>query len=162
LGSTRWTLTENGTHLTQTTIPVRANGEEDINVIDYVRVSGADHTLLGVWKPLSSRSAAADVFTISLRDDELQVFAPKYGFVVYTMRLDGRAYPVVAPNAPSGVSNVAEGLSVRRIRRTTLQGGKPTLEAVMEVSADGKVMTVTTHTPDTADVVSITVYEKQS
>ena len=69
-----------------------ANGDNDINIIEYVRTAGDGNTLLGEWKPISSHSAVPDLFVITLVDDELQVFYPKYGFIVYTMRLDGRKY----------------------------------------------------------------------
>ena len=42
------------------------------------------------------------------------MFYPKYGFVVYTMRLDGKSYPLAAPNASADASNVAEvGVALR-------------------------------------------------
>ena len=49
-----------------------------------------------------------------------------------------------------------------RLRRTTFRAGKPSLEIVMTVSADGNTMTVTTHTPDSSDEPSLFVYEKQN
>lgn len=163
IASTRWTLSGGGTHLTQETTPVRANGDQDINIIEYERAAGAGTTLLGQWKPLSSRSAVADAFVITLVHDELQVFYPKYGFVVYTMRLDGKTYAVTAPNAAAGVSSMAEGLGPGTIRRITYQNEKPTLEATMSVSADGETMTVTTRDPSStgSEESSTVVYERQ-
>ena len=161
--SARWTLSDGGGHLTQETIPVRANGDNDINIIEYVRTAGDGNTLLGEWKPISSRSAVPDLFVITLVDDELQVFYPKYGFIVYTMRLDGRKYPLTAPNAAAGTSSVAEGLGPRTLRRTTFQNEEPTLEHAMSVSADGETMTITIRNPSSSglDEPSIVVYERQ-
>ena len=161
LASARWTLSDGGKNLTQETVPVRANGDNDINIIDYSRTSGKGNTILGVWTPVSSRSLVPDLFTITLVNDELRVFYPKYGYVVYTMRLDGKSYPLAAPNASADASNVAEAVDVRTVRRTTYQGGRATLETVMRVSEDGKTITATTRTPGGASEPSITVYEKQ-
>lgn len=161
LGSARWTLSDGGKHLTQETVPVRANGDNDINIIDYARTSGEGNTILGVWTPVSSRSLVPDLFTITLVNDELRVFYPKYGFIVYTMRLDGKSYPLAAPNASADASNVAEAIDVRTVRRTTYQGERATLETVMRVSEDGKTMTATTRTPGRTSEPSIVVYEKQ-
>ena len=161
IASARWTLSEDGQRLTQETTPVRANGDNDINVIEYVRVSGAGPTLLGSWQPISSRSAVPDLFVISLVGDELQVFYPKYGFIVYTMRLDRTRHPLTSPRAAPGSSSAAEGLESRTIRRTTFQGEKPTLEVVLAVSADGETMTVTTRNPGSLNQPSVFVYERQ-
>ena len=98
---------------------------------------------------------------LTLVNDELRVFYPKYGFVVYTMRLDGKSYPLAAPNASADASNVAEAVDVGTVRRTTYQGGRATLETVMRVSEDGKTMTATTRTPGGASEPSIVVYEKE-
>jgi hypothetical protein len=161
IASVRWILSDGRKHLTQETIPVRANGDADINIIEYVRTSGDGNTLLGEWKPVSSRSAVPDLFVVTLMDDELQVFYPKYGFIVYTMRLDAKKHPLTAPNVVAGTTSAAEGVGPRTLRRITFQADKPTLEAVMSVSADGESMTVTTRTPGTSDEPSVLVYEKQ-
>lgn len=162
MASARWTLSDGGRHLTQATIPVRANGDNDINIIEYGRTSGDGNTSLGEWKPISSHSAVPDLFVITLVDDELQVFYPKYGFIVYTMRLDGRKYRLTAPNAAAGASSVAEGLGARTLRRITYQNEEPTLENAMSVSADGETLTVTTRNPSSSrsDEPSIVVYER--
>jgi hypothetical protein len=53
LASTRWILSEDRKRLTQETTPVRANGDSDVNVMEYVRSSGEPNTILGVWTPVS-------------------------------------------------------------------------------------------------------------
>jgi hypothetical protein len=163
IASTRWTLSDSGRHLTQQTIPVRANDDNDINIIEYVRAAGDGNTLLGEWKPTSSRSAVPDLFVMTLVDDELQAFYPKYGFIVYTMRLDAKRYPLSAPNALPGASSMTERLGPRTVRRITYVNEKPTLEATMSVSADSQTMTVTTRNPNSSgsDEPSIAVYERQ-
>jgi len=157
----RWTLSEGGAHLTQETTPVRANGEADISIMEYVRVSGDATSLLGVWKPVSSRSAAPDLFTMTLSGNELYAFYPKYGGVVYSVRLDGKPYALSGPNAFPDSTTAAQAVSLRSFRRTTFQGGKPTLEILMTVSSDGETMTVTTHVPESVDPSSVFVYERQ-
>ena len=157
----KWMLSDAGRQLTQETTPVRANGEKDISIIQYERISGHGDTLLGKWKPVSARSAVPDLFRITLRDDELSVFYPKYGATLYTMRLDGKRYPLAAPNTLPGMTTVAQALATRSLRRTTFRADSPTLEIVMTVSADGNTMTVTTHAPNSSDEPSVFVYEKQ-
>jgi hypothetical protein len=163
IGTARWTLSEGGSHLTQETTPVRANGDNDINTIEYVRISGVGNTLFGVWKPISSRSTVPDLFTITLVGDELSVFYPKYGFIVYTMRLDGKRYPGTSPRAAAGSSSAAFSVGPRTVRRVTYLGKKATLEVIMSVSEDGATMTVTTRNPNglSSHEPSVGVLEKQ-
>jgi hypothetical protein len=162
LASARWILSDGGKRLAQETTPVRANGENDVNVIEYVRSSGQANTILGTWTPVSSRSLVPDLFTITLVDDELRAFYPKYGYVVYAMRLDGHQYPLTAPNnAGAEASSAAESVDTRTIRRTTYQRGRPTLQVVMHVSDDGNEMTATISTPGSAGAPSIDIYERQ-
>jgi hypothetical protein len=161
LGTAKWVLSDDGNHLRQETTPVRANGDNDINIIEYVRVSGAGKVLLGEWKPVSTRSAVPDLFVVTLEGDELSVFYPKYGSTLYAMRPDGEQYQLTAQNALPGMTTAAESLGMRSLRRTTFQAGKPTLETVMTVSADGRTMTVTTHAPSSSDEPSLFVYEKK-
>lgn len=161
IGTGRWIISEGGKHLTQETIPVRANGDNDKNIIEYVRTSGGGNSLLGEWRPVSTWSAVPDLFVVTLADDELHVFYPKYGSTLYTMRLDGKKYPYTGLNAIPGTTSAAETLGLRSLRRTTFQDQKPFLETVMSVSSDGKTMMVTTHTPNGPDEPSLFVYEKQ-
>ena len=121
--------------------------------LDYEGVSENDRRVSRycVWNPVSTRYTVPDLFTITLVDDELRAFYPKYGYVVYTMRLDGKWYPLTAPNAAAGSGNMAEGVGLRTLRRITYQGQKATLEAVMDLSADGKAMTIMTRTPGSPD-----------
>jgi hypothetical protein len=161
LGTARWMLSEAGKHLTEETTPIRANGDNDVNIIEYVRSSGEGNTLLGVWTPISTRSAVADAFVVTLIGDELSVFYPKYGTTVYTMRLDGKRYSPTGPRALPDSTAAAESVGPRSLRRTTYQADKPMLETVMTVSPDGKTMTVTTHVPGTSEAPSLFIYQKQ-
>lgn len=162
LGTARWVVSDDGEHLRQETTPVRANGENDINIIEYVRTSGAGNSLLGEWKPVATRSAVPDLFVVTLVGDELSVFYPKYGLTLYTMRLDGKQHPLPPPNAGPRMATAAEALGPRTLRRTTFQAEKPLLATVMSVAADGRTMTVTTQRPGSADEPSLFVYERKN
>jgi hypothetical protein len=161
LGTARWTISDGGMRLTQETTPVRANGQNDMGVIEYLRVSGERDSLFGEWKPISTRTALPDLFSMTLNDDELRAFYPKYGAVIYTVRLDGKQYPLTGPTALPGAMTAAEALGTRSLRHITFLNGKPSQETVMSVSTDGMAMTVTTHTPGSADEASMFVYERQ-
>jgi hypothetical protein len=161
LGTGRWILSEGGKHLTQETTPTRADGQNDANVIEYVRASGESNSLLGVWKPVSSRSVVPDLFIVTRIDGgALKVFYPK-NLSSYTIRPDGKEYPRTATNALPDLMTSAEALGPRSLRHTTSRGHTATLETVMTVSPDGKAMTITTYPPGSSDEPSVFVYEKQ-
>jgi hypothetical protein len=89
------------------------------------------------------------------------LFYPKYGSILDTIRCDGKPYPLTGPTALPGMTTAAQPLGTRSVRRTTFRAEQPTLEIEMTVSADGRIMTISTHPPGTSDEPSQFVYEKQ-
>ena len=161
LGTGRWTLSADGSRLTQETRPLRADGQDDTNIIEYVRTSGEGNWLIGVWKPASSRSVVPDQFVVTPIDGAaLNVFNPNKGSN-YTIRPDGKEYSITGPSALPDMTASAEALGPRTLRRTTLLAHSPNLEVTMNVSVDGRTMTVTTRMPDNEATPSVFVYEKQ-
>ena len=161
IGTGRWFLAQDGKRLTQETTPVRADGQTDTNVIEYVRVSGEGNSLVGVWKPLSTRSAVPDLFVVTpVEDNALKVFYPK-NRSSYTIRPDGKEYTPAGQNTLLDMTTSAEALGPRTVRRTTLRAHMPIFEAVMAVSSDGTTLTITIRTPGSPDQPSVFVYEKQ-
>lgn len=161
LGLTRWTVATDGNRLTQETMPVRADGQIDTNITEYVRTAGAGDSLFGVWKPVSSRAAAPDLFVVTLvGDSALKVFYPK-NRSSYTILPDGKEHEQAATNAPPGMTTAADALGQRSVRRRTLRDHAATFETVMTVSPDGHTMTVTTHPLGSRAEPSMFVYDKQ-
>lgn len=160
LGKGTWTLSDGGKLLTQVTRPVRADGQNDANTMEYVRTSGEGMSLIGIWKPVSSRSLVPDLFIVSIDEGALKVFYPK-NQSFYTMTLDGKEYPQVGPRALPDSSSIAEAIGPQSVRRTTLRAHRPALETVMTVSPDGRSMTIITLTPGSSGEPSTFVYEKQ-
>ena len=157
----RWTLSADGSRLTQETRPLRADGQDDTNIIEYVRASGEGRWLIGVWEPVSSRSVVPDQFVVTPIDGAaLNVFNPNKGSN-YTIRPDGKEYSITGPSALPDMTASAEALGPRTLRRTTLLAHSPNLEVTMNVSVDGRTMTVTTRMPDNEATPSVFVYEKQ-
>lgn len=156
----RWILSEGGRRLTQETTPTRVDAQNLTNVTDYVRTAGEGNSLLGEWKPVSSRAAEPDLFVVTPIDEgALKVFYPR-NQGSYTIRPDGKEDTETGPNALSDMTTSAVALGPRTLRRTTLRGHTPMLEAVMTVSPDGKTLTVTTRKPGSPDEPSVFVYEK--
>ena len=159
LGRGKWTLSDGGKRLTQETVPTRADGQNDTNIIEYRRESGEGNSLIGTWKPVSSRSVVPDLFTVTAtQSGELKVFYPK-NQSSYLMRLDGKEYPLT--NAPPEMTSSAEAIGQRTLRRTTFGQHTRVSEVVIAVSADGKTLTTTFQMSGSPNEPSVTVYEKQ-
>jgi hypothetical protein len=157
----RWTLTEGGKRLTQETTPARVDDQNVTNVTEYVRTSGDGNTLLGEWKPVSSRSGEADLFVVTQIDaGGLKVFYPR-NQGGYTMRADGKEYADTRTNALPDMTTSTEALGPRTLRRTTFRARSPLSQVDMTVSSDGKTLTVTTRTSGSEREPAVFVYEKQ-
>jgi hypothetical protein len=86
----RWTLSEGVKRLTQETIPARVDDQNVTNFTEYVRTFGDGNSLLGEWKPVSSRSGEADLFVVTQIDaGVLKVFYPR-NQGSFTIRPDGK------------------------------------------------------------------------
>jgi len=161
LANGRWTVSDGGQRLTQETTPIRQDGQSGTDVIEYVRVSGKGDSLLGLWKPVSSRTALADLFVVTRVDDAaLKVLYPR-NQSSFVIRPDGKPYAPSGANVLPDMTTATDAIGPRAVRRTSFRGQTPTLETVMTVSADGTILTVTTRTPGSSGEPAVFIYEKQ-
>jgi hypothetical protein len=160
VGRAKWTLSDGGKRLAQETIPVRVDGQNDVNIIEYVRESGESKSLMGTWKPVASRFLIPDRFVLTLKESgELSFFYPK-NQLTFVVRPDGKEYPVA--NAPAEVTRSTEANGPRTLRATISQQHTRMNETVITVSTDGKNLTVTDQNAGSSDEPSVIVYEKQN
>ena len=82
-----------------------------------------------------------------------------------TVAFDGKDYPITVINgsAPGGADSISsKKLSSRSYEATFKKGGEPVFISRVEISADGKVKTITqTSPPGKGSVKNLIVYEKQ-
>jgi len=64
-----------------------------------------------------------DLFVITLMGDVLHVFYPKYGYTLYTMRLDGKKYSSREANSALGEMATAEALGNANVAPNDLFSG---------------------------------------
>ena len=82
----------------------------------------------------------------------------------FTVKYDGKDYPVTGTGMPAGADTIAIRLvGINKAEATQKKGGKEVAEAEAEVSKDGKVSTVKIKgkTVDGKEFHSETVYDKQ-
>jgi len=81
----------------------------------------------------------------------------------YTSNLDNKAYPIVG-DGPEGADSIATNLTAPNTIQSTLKkGGKVIVTATLSVSADGKVLTITSKgtQADGKQFNNVAVYDKQ-
>ena len=81
----------------------------------------------------------------------------------YTSNLDNKTYPITG-DGPYGADSIAANLaSPNTIQSTLTKGGKVVATATTVVSADGKVLTITTKGTDAKGkhFTNVSVYDKQ-
>jgi hypothetical protein len=81
----------------------------------------------------------------------------------YTSNLDNKTYPIVG-DGPDGADSIAANLTAPNTIRSTLKkGGKAIVTATLTVSADGKVLTITSKgtQADGREFSNVAVYDKQ-
>lgn len=154
----KWTLTADGTHLTQET--TRTQPQADTNIIEYIRTSGSGTSLIGVWEPVSSTSSIPESFVVTLSDATTLSVSFRSG-VKYTMRPDGQAYDARSDRFPD-TKAIVTGLGGHALQRTTFRGRTAMLEAVWTLSSDGRTLTVTSRTVGSSDEPGVFVYERQN
>ena len=82
----------------------------------------------------------------------------------FTVKYDGKDYPITGTGAPAGADTIAIRLvGTNKAKATEKKGGKEVAEAEAEVSKDGKVSTVKLKgkTMDGKEFHADTVYDKQ-
>ena len=109
----------------------------------------------------ATRSAEPDQFTLVPLDETTLRMSFSSSPNAFTIRLDGREYPITGLNSLPGMVSSTEAIDSRSVRRTTLRDRQPLLQTVMTVSPDGTRMTLTSHTVGSTDAPTVSVYTRK-
>jgi hypothetical protein len=138
-----WKLSPDGKTLTDTFTANQPNGS---NVrLDYVykRTAGTSG-FPGTWESTSEKVNAAVVL-------EIQPFEEGLSFInaaeqsTKKMKFDGKDYPDEGPNMPAGAVSSGRRLNQRALEMTDKVNGKVRGTQTIELSPDGKALTITVH-----------------
>lgn len=155
-------LSAGGKSLTEETEFVRPGGRKGLNTIVFHRVSG-DQGLAGRWKPdsfktdtpqqLTYEPAGVNGLKVSTIDSE----------TTYTVMLDGKPVPVIGRTVISNTMAAAKQIDGSTIEITQSREGVATGKSTTTISADGKILTLTTTSfdPSAGKEPSVSVYIKQ-
>ncbi len=82
------------------------------------------------------------------------------GLVVQSLRFDGKDYPDSGPDAPAGYVSSGHRINDHTVERIDKISGKTLYTQQIEISADGKTLTMTVHIPG-RDKPDIMVFNRE-
>jgi len=153
-----WTLSKDGTHLEDHFTAARPNG--DSSSLDYLyKRTGDGSGFVGTWVSLREQVNSAVLLKVRAWEDDGLSFVSQGGAGTRNVKADGKDY--------ANVGAVVDGMtaSARRVDERTLEvtdkiNGKVRDTQEMNVSADGKTLTITVQIPR-RDEPDVQVFERE-
>ncbi|HVP46651.1 MAG TPA: hypothetical protein VMT32_08710 [Bryobacteraceae bacterium] len=156
-GTDTWVLSADGKSMTRTFSGKRENGEAFTNVSTVKRTAGTSG-FEGTWETEDVKASFPELDIDPNGEDGITLRVPAED-VKFSVKFDGKEYPVEGPRVPSGMTVSAKLISPRKANATTKLKGKVLDTEDWEVSADGKTFTYTEHDPGVSKVV-VGVYDR--
>ena len=154
-----WDLSPDGNTLTDNFTGYRADGSTSNLLYKYSRAEGGSG-FAGTWESTSEQVNSAYEMQIETFDDSGLSFINPAQKTTKSINFDGKEYAAKGPNLPAGYATSGRRLSSRAVELTDKIGGKVLDTQQVEVSQDGKTLTITTHIPGHAKP-NIQVFERQ-
>jgi len=151
--SATWKLSSDGKTLTDDYTEFDPNGSPSNVKYLYKRTAGTSG-FAGTWE---NTTGEIPVFVMKVQPYEGNglSFIDSSDGVTRNVKFDGKDYPNVGANVPPGSTS-----SVRRVNEHTLEvtgkvNGKAGTTREIELSSDGKTLTMTLHIPDRAEPIAL-------
>jgi hypothetical protein len=153
-------ISEDGKMLTEDTERTLVDGKATVITRQFRRTTGEAQGLAAVWQAISYHSTIPNQVTYEAMGSRLKV-SPDAG-VVFTAALDGKLVVVTGSAVISGTMAALKLIDPQTVEVAQSREGVPTAKQTVAISADGKVMTVTTVNlaPNASREPSVTVFEK--
>ena len=147
-----WQLSPDRKSLTDNFTSYRDNGTTSNLHYIYQRIAGPDvdanaSGFAGTWE--STTEDVTTAYEIEVRpfhEDGLS-FINAGGQVVESLEFDGREYPGSGSGVPHGYASSGHRINDRTLDRIDKVNGKVLYSREIEVSGDGKILTMTVHVP---------------
>jgi hypothetical protein len=144
-----WDLSSDGTTLTDNFTGYRADGTTSNLLYKYTRTAGTGG-FAGTWESTTEEVNSAFEMQIQANDDNGLSFINPAQKITKSIKFDGKDYAAQGPSLPAGYVTSGRRLSDRAVELTDKIDGKVLDTQQVEVSADGKTLTITTHIPGQA------------
>jgi hypothetical protein len=139
-----WKLSKDGKTLSDT---FRANQSDGSTLsLDYVyERTSAGAGFVGTWESTSERVNSVFEFQIQSYQGDGLSFTTPAEHATQNMRFDGKEYPDVGPDVPSGSVSSGRRVNERTLEMTDMINGKVMDTRQIELSPDSNTLTMTVH-----------------
>jgi hypothetical protein len=155
-----WDLSPDGKVLTDNFTGYRADGTTSNLLYKYSRVERAGSGFAGTWESISEQVNSTYEMQVQTYEDNGLSFINPAQKITKSIKFDGKDYAAQGPNLPTGYATSGRRLNDRAVELTDKINGKVLDTQQVEVSSDGKTLTITTHIPGHAKP-NIQVFERQ-
>ncbi|HEY1810000.1 MAG TPA: hypothetical protein VGG42_15660 [Acidobacteriaceae bacterium] len=147
-----WELSPDGRTLTDDFTGYHDNGSTTKLHYIYQRIAGAamvggKPTFAGTWESTTEDVHSKVEVEVRAFEGDGLTFVNAGGQVVQSLHFDGKDYPGSGGSAPAGYVSSGRRISERAVERVDKVNGKVLYTQQIEVSPDGRVLTVTVHVP---------------
>jgi hypothetical protein len=141
-----WDLSPDGKTLTDNFTGYRADGTTSNLLYRYARTAGTSG-FAGTWESTTEQVNSSYEMQVETYEDNGLSFINPAQKVTKSIKFDGKDYAAQGPNLPSGYATSGRRLNDRSVELTDKIDGKVLDTQQIEVSADGKSLTITTQIP---------------
>jgi hypothetical protein len=154
-----WDLSPDGNTLTDNFTGYRADGSTSNLLYKYTRVAGTSG-FAGTWESTEEQVNSTYEMQLQTYDENGLSFVYPAQKMTKNIKFDGKDYAAQGPNLPAGYAISGRRLSDRAIELTDKIDAKIQDTEQVEVSSDGKTLTITTHIPGHSKP-NIQVFDRQ-
>jgi hypothetical protein len=141
-----WDLSADGNTLTDNFTGYRADGSTSNLVYKYTRAGGTGG-FAGTWESVEEQVNSVYEIEVQSYEDTGLSFVNPAQKMTKSIKFDGKDYPAEGPNLPAGYGTSGRRVSDREVELTDKIGAKVLDTQQVEVSEDGRSLTITTHIP---------------
>jgi hypothetical protein len=147
-----WQLSPDGKTLTDNFTGYHANGTTTNLHYIYQRIAGPVATpgtsgFVGTWESTTEDVNSTYEMEIKPFQDDGLSFINVGAQVTQSLQFDGKDYPGSGPNVPAGYVSSGHRINARTVERVDKIKDKTLYTQQIEVSEDGKTLTMTVHIP---------------
>lgn len=141
-----WDLSADGNMLTDNFTGYRADGSTSNLLYKYTRAEGKSG-FAGTWESVEEQVNSSFEMQVQPYEDGGLTFINPAQKTTRNIKFDGKDYGAQGPNLPAGYATSGRRLSDSAVELTDKIDGKVHDTQEVEVSSDGKTLTITTHIP---------------
>lgn len=141
-----WDLSSDDNTLTDNFTGYRADGSTSNLLYKYTRAAGTSG-FAGTWESIEEQVNSSYEMQVQTYEDNGLSFVNPAQKMTKSIKFDGKDYAAQGPNLPAGYVTSGRRLSDSAVELTDKINGKELDTQQVEVSADGKTLTITTHIP---------------